>query len=307
MSLWIEMGRRNCLPLQPFWRVCPRKHEQVVMNFLREIRFSKLIIYGFFPPLPSSSLFDYCMFFFVATSVRSKICYRQETAVRTVAQTLGGIAVFRFPCLLFEIWFCLIRARNSSLQGDSNSLGSRNRRDPCWSLPLRSLQCKKVNERSISTWWRLCSNVWHRCARRTWPCPFCTARSSRGLPPSSVVLDLVLLLSKNLSKISQSSIPKVKCIHFPPQSFASITLNTLKVRNGHRQLHRHLDGVRGVLHQRRLPQPRPRNLPQVRMQGPHPDGGRSFNEHLVITCFFLRKANIVFIPALFPSKNHWQY
>ena len=171
-------------------------------------RFSKLIIYGFFPPSPSSSLFDYCMFVFVATSVRSKICYRQETAVRTVAQTLGGIAVFRFPCLLFEIWFCLIQARNSSLQGDSNSLGSRNRRDPCWSLPLRSLQCKKVNERSISTWWRLCSNVWHRCARRTWPCPFCTARSSRGLPPSSVVLDLVLLLSKNLSKIWQSSIPK---------------------------------------------------------------------------------------------------
>ena len=157
MSLWIEMGRRNCLPLQPFWRVCPRKHEQVVINFLREIRFSKLIIYGFFPPSPSSSLFDYCMFVFVATSVRSKNCYRQETAVRTVAQTLGGIAVFRFPCLLFEIWFWLIRARNSSLQGDSNSLGSRNRRDPCWSLPLRSLQCKKVNERSISTWWRLCS------------------------------------------------------------------------------------------------------------------------------------------------------
>merc|ERR1712054_595312 len=44
------------------------------------------------------------------------------------------------------------------------------------------------------------------------------------------------------------------------------------VRNGHRQLHRHLDGVRGVLHQRWLPQPRPCNLPQVRMQGPHPDG-----------------------------------
>ena len=86
-----------------------------------------------------------------------KNCYRQETAVRTVAQTLGGIAVFRFPNLLFEIWFCLIQAKNSSLQGDSNSLGSRNRRDPCWSLPLRSLQCKKVNERSISTWWRLCS------------------------------------------------------------------------------------------------------------------------------------------------------
>ena len=90
-----------------------------------------------------------------------------------------------------------------------------------------------------------------------------------------------------------------QCIHFPPQSFTSITLNTLKVRNGHRQLHRHLDGVRGVLHQRWLPQPRPRNLPQVRMQGPHPDGGRSFNEHLVITCFFLRKANIVFIHALY--------
>merc|ERR1711928_313889 len=31
--------------------------------------------------------------------------------------------------------------RNRCFQGDSNSLGSRNRRDPCWSLPLRSLQC----------------------------------------------------------------------------------------------------------------------------------------------------------------------
>merc|ERR1712107_869414 len=111
--------------------------------------------------------------------------------------------------------------RNRCFQGDSNSLGSRNRRDPCWSLPLRSLQCvlggldrtrsaRRDHRRSchphLSSWISSC------CSQRT------------------------------------------------------------SVRNGHRQLHRHLDGVRGVLHQRWLPQPRPRNLPQVRMQGPHPDG-----------------------------------
>ena len=63
-----------------------------------------------------------------------------------------------------------------------------------------------------------------------------------------------------------------QCIHFPPQSFASITLNTLKVRNGHRQLHRHLDGVRGVLHQRWLPQPCPRHRIEVRLPRSHTHG-----------------------------------
>merc|ERR1712037_229891 len=37
-------------------------------------------------------------------------------------------------------------------------------------------------------------------------------------------------------------------------------------------LHRDLDGVRRLLDQRGLPQPRPCHLPQVRVQGPHPYG-----------------------------------
>ena len=61
-----------------------------------------------------------------------------------------------------------------------------------------------------------------------------------------------------------------------PTLLASILLPIkcgLKVCGCRWQLHRDLDGVRRLLHQRGLPQPRPRHLPQVRVQGPHPHGG----------------------------------
>ena len=80
------MGRCNCLPLQPFRGVRPGKYEQVtktLYSWWNTIRWRVTI------ESTTSWTASY-------TRICSKYYCRQETAVRTVAQTLGGIAVFRF-------------------------------------------------------------------------------------------------------------------------------------------------------------------------------------------------------------------
>ena len=142
--------------------------------------------------------------------MENKSC-RQETAVRTVAQTLGGIAVFRsdlqylYLYLYFQVVtsvfeFNIVEIQLQSLtivfpQGDPGSVVSRNCRDTCWPLSLRCLQCNVTNSKKLPPWaWQTC-----RCARLILRCLCCTVPSSRESPPSSAVSDLVLLLSKNHS------------------------------------------------------------------------------------------------------------
>ena len=97
--------------------------------------------------------------------MENKSC-RQETAVRTVAQTLGGIAVFRselqylylYLYLYFQVGtsvfeFNIVEIQLQSLtivfpQGDPGSVVSRNCRDTCWPLSLRCLQCNVTNSKT---------------------------------------------------------------------------------------------------------------------------------------------------------------
>ena len=115
----------------------------------------------------------------------------------------------------------------------------------------------------------LSSWISSRCSQRTsvWPWLGRWRWSWRGVNNNNKLLPLLASILLTLKYMWS----RWDCWH--------ITKHSLKVCGCHRQLHRDLDGVRCLLDQRGLPQPSPRNLPQVRVQGPHPYGGTSINQY----------------------------